>query len=246
MRKKLLIAAFATMPIAVSPAQSLQKNRNQAEIGPQLPCGSETVSNGSFEEGNFVPNTAARFMTLPSGATDLRSWTIFSIGKPPSLPANQLLWFDNNNTAGVRSPFSDHFIDLTGITDAVPLSLSQQITLESGRYLLQLAVGWDRPRNPSGIVMVDWALTPAGQTGSIPYNTVKTDGTSANNWQLLHDTAIATNGGPMVLQFEAHPGQTVNGSPLQFIGLDNVSLKKLFPPDSRACLEGKKLPPLVK
>src|SRR5215467_8298173 len=107
MRKQLLIAMIATLPIALPTAQG------QSQVVPPQTCGPELVANGSFEDGNFAPNTVAKFMTLPSGATALSGWNIFSTGNPP----NQLAWLDNTNTFGITSPFSNRFIDLTGSTD---------------------------------------------------------------------------------------------------------------------------------
>jgi hypothetical protein len=232
MRKQLLIAMIATLPIAVPTAQG------QSQVVPPQTCGPELVTNGSFEDGNFAPDPARKFMTLPSNSQALTGWNIFSTGNPP----NQLAWLDHNNTFGLTSPFSDRFIDLTGITDGATVTVSQQILNPArGNYVLQFAVGWDRARNPPGIVKAEWALDQAGNFHQVP-----TNGASPNGWEVFRKI-VSLSGDKLTLEFRMTTKQTQKDKlgqivPLQFVGLDNVSLKMLLSP---ACF-GKKLPPIIK
>jgi hypothetical protein len=234
------IAATATILIAALAACA---PKNIRAVVVQLPCGHEKISNGDFEKGPFVGNDSG-VMPLANGASVLSGWTISSPGP------NSLLWVENRpqGGVGVSTPFGSKFIDLSGSLprnndpqDPFPL-VSQQFQLEPGRYLLQFAVGWDRARNPNGVVAVDWTLfvAPASLGTPLSGGTVRTDGSDTNNWHLF-TTVAQTTGGMTTLQFAVHPGQTFGGPtgglPL-FIGLDSVSLRELFPMESRACLPG--------
>jgi hypothetical protein len=238
--KSRFFAAAATILIAALAACATKKIR---AVLVQLPCGAEKIVNGSFEQGPFLANPSG-VMPLPNNASALLGWTIFSPGP------NSLLWVENlpQGGVGVSTPFGSKFIDLSGSLprnndpkDPFPL-VSQQFQLEPGRYLLQFAVGWDRARNPNGVVAVDWALFLVPVSLGTPRSggTVQTDGSDTNNWHLF-TTVVQTDGGKMTLQFATHPGQTFGGPagglPL-FIGLDSVSLRELFPMASRACLPG--------
>jgi hypothetical protein len=235
MRRQLFIAA-ATVLTAALTGCAMKCKINCTAVLVQLPCGPEKVMNGSFENGPFAPNPSG-VMPLPNGAKELSGWTIANKG--PS----SLLWVGKNGL-GLAPQDGQKFINLAGsLPGPIPV-VDQMFQLDPGRYLVQFAVGWDGVRNPAGIVKVDWALYPLDSMGNppnpLPITTVPTHGVSTNHWEPFTST-IQSFGGTWELQFQATSGQILGG-PFPFIGLDGVSVKELFPFDSRACLPGTGVP----
>jgi len=259
MRQLVLVAVLTSLTVWVLNAP--------VQTGNGVPCGPEQVNNGSFDNlsGKFDPTSpnwaAAHFMLEPMGSTDLSGWNI------PVLPnsANKLAWLDNTNTLGVQCPLSKFFIDLTGTADGQPLRIESpgaNSNIEAADYQLQMALGWDRSRNPSGKVTVDWHFEwydpnlpgTGDQKWTGPGGQVSTTGSSANNWEVVQTTVsvppdITTKADATIgtrLRLSASTGQhDQNGTPLSFIGVTNVSMKMLFPQGSRACTWGTKTPPKI-
>ena len=230
MRKRLFIAAAATLLIGASTGCAIKCRVNCTAVLVQLPCGPEKVKNGDFAGGKFMPNSSG-VMPLPDSATDLSDWQIVNKNGPSSL-----LWVGAQNGLGLVSQDGSNFINLFGSLPGPIPQLVQPLRVEPGRYLLQFAVGWDGVRNPKGIVTVNVSL---GGQGTPP---ATTHGTSPNHWELFTDTfTIRPPGGTVTLQFQAAKDQVLGG-PFPFIGLDSVTLKELLPFDSQACLPGTGVP----
>lgn len=94
------------------------------------------LMNGSFEEGNFVPNGDAT-MSLQPGSTVMTGWETFS---------GELAWIDNANPFQTSASDGSKHLDLAGYHDAAPYGgVRQTVTTEAGKTY---ALSFDMGSNP--------------------------------------------------------------------------------------------------
>jgi hypothetical protein len=251
MRRLHFIGALATVPIAVSTAQLHKKNEPQIGTKLLVPCGPDTVKNGSFEASNFNA-TALLFLNdannCVNGASPcLDAW---QIPAPPNSNPNNLnllawaqipLGISGVPPDPINSPTDRRFINLSGQKNTATFpTLSQTINLAQGIYEVRFKVGQGSdPRfGYTSPVSVDLVITGGASGGSPSPFTTDPNGPA---WQDFM-WRFGTNGS-VQLHFSADP-HAVNQ--MKFVGLDNVSVKGLFEPGSRACLLGTKTPPTIK
>jgi hypothetical protein len=131
-----LVAALAIVSMAAA----------QKQVVPPQTCGPETVTNGSFEGGSFVPDLNNGGMSLANGAPALSDWNVivppYKVGGPGP---NKLIWYDNKNQrqTGFNTPFLNRFLNLMGTNPGgLTVAVKQTgIALAPGPYLLQFWVG---------------------------------------------------------------------------------------------------------
>src|SRR6266478_6260993 len=166
-------------------------------------AGANVLTNGSFEDGNFVPDGNGYQSKFP-GSTDITGWTVTS---------SEVAWASNANVDGLTASDRTHFLDLTGYHDSPPYGgVSQTIDTIIGRtYTVSFDLG-DSAKSGlyQGPVSV---LASAGSAGG-----VFTLGPSAggNLWQTYSYSFRATSSATDI----AFTG--VQG--IFYIGLDNASV----------------------
>ena len=169
------------------------------------------ITNGSFENGNFVDNGISltdNTMELGAGATDITGWTVTT---------TSIAWIATPNPFGLTgSAGSSRFLDLTGYhTEPYGgVAASTAITTVIGQqYRLGFDLGSDPTYNTSNPVL------QVSGTDISPVNFTATTIGSPNHWDSfsLVFTASSTS---IVLSFAgiAPP----NGQ--NYVGLDNISL----------------------
>src|SRR5262249_7735396 len=136
MRKLFLIVSAATLSVvmltACGPPPPHPKSLVNSIV--QLPCGLESVANGSFENLNntYKPKPTDTYMTLFNGDSNISGWRV----RTGPRATNGLVWSDNNNQFSVKTPFGDFFVDLTGNIDAadqIPVVVQEGIQLARGK-----------------------------------------------------------------------------------------------------------------
>lgn len=166
------------------------------------------VVNGSFENGNFVQNTAfSGTMSVPVGSTAITGWTVTG--------NDEIAWINLNNPAGFQwgdlTPSDgDWFLDLTEFPAGAPFGgVSQDINTVVGEsYALSFDLGSS----------TDWGNVPSAITvnaGSTSQTFTSAQPTNTNEWTTYSLTFAALS--PITtLSF-------VGASGSSYIGLDNVS-----------------------
>lgn len=173
------------------------------------------LTNGSFEDGAFVPVPATNTMTLAVGATTMTGWTVVD---------KQIAWiqqpaFGLNASDGVK------FLDLTDYSNAVPFGgVTQSIATTVGQsYTLSFDLGSSSAYVlPSSVV----AIIDAG-----PGTSFISSAPGSNNWESFSLTftaataltAITLTGG--------------SGTPGTFyVGLDNIDVSVSVVPEPEAMI----------
>ena len=167
------------------------------------------VVNGSFENGNFVQNTAfSGTMSVPVGSTAITGWTVIG--------SDQIAWIDINNPGGFQwgdlvPSDGEWFLDLTEFPAGAPFGgVSQDInTVVGENYTLSFDLGSS----------TDWGNVPSAITanaGSASQTFTSAQPTNTNEWTTFSLTFAALS--PITTI------SLVGASGFQYIGLDNVSV----------------------
>jgi hypothetical protein len=179
------------------------------------------VTNGSFENGNFVNNTGQDTMDLPMGSTAMTGWTT---------TVAELAWIGPNNPFDLTAANGNYFLDLTGYHDSAPYAgvAATSITTVSGQqYQISFDVGSSTmydPEQPGVTIKIDGATADtvfAPVTGSDVWTTFSFDFTA---------TSTSTT-----LEFDGmSPDNNLDN--LAYIGLDNVNVTAV--PESPTMVAG--------
>ena len=168
-----------------------------------VPVQADLIQNGSFELGNFIPNSD-NAMSLTVGSTDISGWTVVN---------DDIAWIKNMNTWGILTPYGSLFLDLTSYDNTIPHGgVSQTVTTAVGqKYTLSLDLGV-LSASPffSGPITVTVSADSTSKT--FTYN----PGGSGNQWQGFGFDFIADS-----------MNTTVNITGIsgnQYIGVDNISV----------------------
>jgi hypothetical protein len=167
------------------------------------------ITNGSFENGNFVANAGGGGDSLAVGdTTSITGWTVIG--------GHGIAWLPNGGFI-VSAEDGNLFLDLTGYSDASPYGgVSQSITTVSGaNYSLTFYLGEDGSSSfDTGPVSV--SVTAGNQVGVTRTNSSTAAG---NTWvqETVNFTATGTTTAISIT------GLTSTGG--QYIGLDNVDVE---------------------
>src|SRR5271156_3332264 len=98
----------------------------------QARAGTNLVTNGSFEDGTFVPTDGDYSAILNPGSTAITGWTVINT------PNAQVAWDGPTNPDGLTASDGSYFLDLTPDRDAPPYGgVTQTIsTIVGASYLL--------------------------------------------------------------------------------------------------------------
>jgi hypothetical protein len=184
----------------------------------------DLISNGSFENGSFSPNTGdSGTMKLPNLSTAITGWQVMNQS------GGDITWESNANPWGLKASNLDKFIDLTGYDNdsTFPkggIQLVQTVPTEAGHlYKLTFDVGSSKAYDTlNPVVQVSVNGTPGSYTftGNVNLND---DSPAKNHWQTANFTFTAQ--GPTILAFTAWtPGTD------RVILLDNVTLSAVPEP----------------
>lgn len=172
------------------------------------------VVNGSFENmaGTFAPD-GNQVMSLAVGSTNIPGWTVINA---------ELLWGNNTNVFGPRTPYGAFFVDLTGYHDSPPYAgVSQTIATTPGQnYRLAFSLGADQD-----VFAYRGPVSVAAMVGSVSnvFTLTPVGGATGNVWMSFTLDFTATNSSTSLKFF----GTTATGG--AYLGLDNISVVPLSP-----------------
>jgi hypothetical protein len=189
-----------------------------ALLGIGFPAYADLLSNGSFEDGNFVPD-ASDTMSLAVGATDMTGWTVQNAS---------LAWIGPSNPYGLSASDGNYFLDLSGFHDNAPyggvLQVQTVSTTIGAQYRLTLDIGTDPAYDTapvSVLVNAGSASTTFTSTPLIP-----------NQWENFTFDFVATSANTSI----SFDGQAATNE--KYIGLDNVSFTAIPEPGALALIAG--------
>jgi hypothetical protein len=195
MAKLTNLLAIATLSLAASQARA----------------GTNLVTNGSFEDGTFVPTDGDYSAILNPGSTAITGWTVINT------PNAQVAWDGPTNPYGLTASNGSYFLDLTSDRDAPPYGgVTQTIsTIVGASYLLTFDLG-----SSPQYGLPDSLIAYAGAVSQLFTST----STALDAWtsESLYFTASSTS---TVLSF-------VGNSGVDYIGLDNVDVQDVPEPAS--------------
>ena len=188
-------------------------------LGLGLPSYANLLTNGSFEDGNFIPDTSDS-KSLEVGATDMTGWAVQTAG---------LAWIGPSNPFSLSASAGSYFLDLSGYHDNAPYGgvlQSQTIATTIGaQYELSFDLGTDVSYDTAPVsVQVTAGSTSQLFTAPVP--------AGHNQWQTFSLDFVATSANTSI----SLNGQA--GTDQKYIGLDNVNLDIVPEPGVLALLAG--------
>ncbi len=170
--------------------------------------GSSLIVNGSFEDGNFVPN-AQDTMPLSLGSTDMTGWAVTDAA---------LAWIGPGNPFGLAASDGSYFLDLSGYHDNAPYAgVAQTVpiaTVVGITYRITFDLGSDSGYN-SGPVSI---VVSAGSGAGLVSTTFTSTPTGLNQWEgFAFDYIASATTTPISFTGSAASDQA-------YVGLDNVSM----------------------
>jgi len=209
-----------------------------------FPGGPELVLNGSFEDGNFV-GTSQEPLDCSNGSckqlcgssTTVNSWRVFmqSTGGTQNCTnvPDAVAWVTQPNPWGITAQAGTRFMDLTGIRSRPPAkfgSIHQDVAgLEPGStYELSFYVGTSNafppPTAPNGaFYRITVETSPGLPEGKVSFDLPPTANVSQWDLKKIPFTAVSPT---ITLSFSAFGSAPTNGNGGDYLGLDNVSLRK--------------------
>jgi hypothetical protein len=183
------------------------------------------ITNGSFENGNFVPD-ANDTMSLPLGATDMTGWTVI---------AADLAWIGPSNPFSLSASDGNYFLDLSGYHDNAPYAGVEQTipTTIGAQYQLSLDLGSSTIYNTMPVGVLVNAGTDSTTFTSTP--------TVQSGWDLFTFDFVATSAFTTIQII----GQVAGNQSQAYIGLDNVNVELVPEPGTLAVFAGSGLLALV-
>ena len=180
----------------------------------------ELITNGSFEDGEFVPN-AQDLMSLSAGSTAIDGWYV---------TAAPIAWLGASNPWDVKAKAGngEKFLDLTELVTGGPYgSLMQSISTVVGQeYVLSLDLGSSSSYNGSAL------RSPRPTTLTVKAAGVEQNfksfvaGTGVNDWESFSMNFTATSGTTFV--------ELAGFNGWNYLGVDNVSVVEVPEPSSIA------------
>jgi hypothetical protein len=204
--------------------------------------GNNLVRNGSFETGNFVNDPAEPIMdgseckALCGGSSALSDWQVFrgpvSGGQSCANEKDAICWFQSNNTLNIDAQDGQRAVDLTGFNGRPPQqfgSVQQDVgnTQPAELYELSFEIGSSSnfaPPTPNpqiGILVkvVGVQNAQASFDVTIPI-------TDVSHWE-QHSMRFRAVDRTTTIIFSGIGKAPPNGNGGDYVGLDNVSLRKV-------------------
>jgi hypothetical protein len=175
-----------------------------------VPSHAIPLQNGSFESGNFVPNSD-NAMSLNVGATDIAGWTVQNA---------PLAWIGPSNPFGLTAADGSFFLDLSGYHDNAPYGGVLQTLIPTtigALYRISFAVGTDPRYDSAAVGVLVSADSASGTFNSTPVN--------ANQWDSFNFDFTATSANTSV----SLVGQAATDQ--KYLGLDQVEMVLLRDPN---------------
>jgi hypothetical protein len=172
------------------------------------PARGDLITNGSFEDGGFVPD-GNDTMSLAPGATSMTGWTVVQA---------ELAWIGPTNPFGIVASDGSFSLDLAGYHDSVPYGgVSQAIATNAGyTYHLSFDLGAST-----------LASNPTSKVTAIAGGTSNSYSLTASNgllWQTFGFDFTATGSSTVISLLGDNP----NGN---YVGLDNVHVTLVGVPE---------------
>lgn len=171
------------------------------------------ITNGSFEDGNFVPN-GDQTMVLGAGAMDIAGWTVID---------DSIAWINNGNPFnGYMASDGSKCLDLTGYEPGSPYGgVTQSFATTIGT---QYEVSLDLGAHPSYTNLVCLTVEAAGQS------TILTTVPGTTQTWIHHTWRFMATGTTTTLNLKGFLSATSD------IGLDNVMVEAVPEPATLAVL----------
>ena len=192
-----------------------------AVIGLALPSYGSLLTNGSFEDGNFVPDPAHPgddTMSLAVGATDMTGWTV---------QIAPLAWIGPFNPFGLSASDGSFFLDLSGYHDSSPFAgvLQASIPTTIGTtYRLTFDIGTDTRYDSAAVGIVATAGIYTAPFLSTPVG--------LNQWEEFTFDFVATSA-TTTISLDGQPGANQ-----AYLGLDNVTFIVVPEPSTLSLIAG--------